>query len=144
LVTFGRRVCSSINYHSDYGENELLDTYSNAGLNDEELFEPMSTVARHTAETKMQQHGMRAATWSHAPCFFNSDDMGAEDDNESGLLSRTHACVHWQYDEWRDIDMEGIGDVRFPLHPLHCARFLYSEKEVPLEQLSRHQSNIDH
>jgi hypothetical protein len=58
---------------------------------------------------------MRAATRSHAPSFFDSDDMGAEDDDESGLLSGTRARARRQYDERRDIDdMEGIGDVRFP------------------------------
>jgi DNA replication licensing factor MCM2 len=135
-----------INYHSDYGGNELLDTYSNSGVNDEEVFEPMSAAARRAAEAKMRQRdrmergsrrGMRAATRSHAPSFFDSDDMGAEDDDESGLLSGTRARARRQYDERRDIDdMEGIGDVRFPLLPLRCAGLLYLEKEVPLEQLS--------
>jgi hypothetical protein len=38
---------------SDYAENDLLDTYSNSGLNDEEVFEPLSAVARRAAEAKM-------------------------------------------------------------------------------------------
>jgi len=114
-------------------------------VNDEEVFEPMSAAARRAAEAKMRQRdriergsrrGMRASTRSHAPSFFDSDDMGAEDD-ESGLLSGTRARARRQYDERRDIDdMEGIGDVRFPLRPLHRAGLLYFEKEVPLEQLS--------
>lgn len=125
----------TINHHSDYGGNEILDTYSNSGLNDEEVFEPMSAAARRVAEAKMRQRdrtergsrrGMRAATRSHAPSFFDSDDMGATDDDESGLLSGTRARARRQYDERRDIDdMEGIGDVRFPLRPLRHAEFLY-------------------
>jgi DNA replication licensing factor MCM2 len=135
----------TIKYYSDYGGNELLDTYSNSGLDDEELFEPMSAAARRAAEAKMRQRdrmergsrrGMRAATRSHAPSFFDSDDMGAEDD-ESELLSGTRARARRQYDERRDMDdMEGIGDVRFPLRPLRRTGLLYLEKEVPLEQLS--------
>ena len=105
----------------------------------------MSAAARRAAEAKMRQRdrmergsrrGMRAATRSHAPSFFDSDDFVAEDDDESGLLSGTRARARRQYDERRDIDdMEGIGDVRFPL-PLRYAGLLYLEKEVPLEQLS--------
>ncbi|KAI9510112.1 MCM-domain-containing protein [Russula earlei] len=112
----------------DYAENELLDTYSNSGLNDEEVFEPMSAATRRAAETKMRQRdrlergarrGTRAANRSHAPTFFDSDDAGVEDDDESGLLSGTRTRTRRQYDERRDVDdMEGIED------------------EVPLEQLS--------
>ncbi len=80
---------------------------------------------------------MRAATRSHAPSFFDSDDVSAEDDDESGLLSGTRTRARRQYDERRDVDdMEGIEDVRFPRSPLRRAGILYLEKEVPLEQLS--------
>jgi hypothetical protein len=66
---------------SDYAENDLLDTYSNSGLNDEEVFEPLSAVARRAAEAKMRQRdrmdrgsrrSMRAANRSHAPTFYPS------------------------------------------------------------------------
>ena len=110
-------------YSSDYAENDLLDTYSNSGLNDEDVFEPMSAVARRAAESNMRQRdrmergsrrGTRAANRSHAPTFFDSDDVGAEEDDESGLLSGTRTRTRRQYDERRDIDdMEGIEDVRF-------------------------------
>ncbi len=106
---------------SDYAEHDLLDTYSNSGLNDEEVFDPLSAVARRAAEAKMRQRdrmergsrrGMRAANRSHAPTFFDSDDVGAEDDDESGLLSGTRTRTRRQYDERRDVDdMEGIEDV---------------------------------
>jgi len=106
---------------SDYAGHDLLDTYSNSGLNDDEVFEPLSAVARRAAEAKMRQRdrmergsrrGMRAANRSHAPTFFDSDDVGAEDDDESGLLSGTRTRTRRQYDERRDVDdMEGIEDV---------------------------------
>jgi len=114
--------------HSDYAENEVLDTYSNSGLDDEEVFEPLSAAARRAAEAKMRQRdrlergsrrGMRAATRSHAPTFFDSDDAGAEDDDESGLLSGTRTRARRQYDERRDVDdMEGIDDVCLSFYPL--------------------------
>ena len=126
----------------------MLDTYSNSGLNDEEVFEPLSAAARRAAEAKMRQRdrlehgsrrGMRAATRSHAPSFFDSDGPGTDDDDESGLLSGTRTRARRQYDERRDIDdMEGIEDVCslfFCPYPLPFFR-LYLEKEVPLEQLS--------
>ena len=60
------------------------------------------------------RRGMRAANRSHAPTFFDSDDAGADDDDESGLLSGTRTRARRQYDERRDVDdMEGIEDVRF-------------------------------
>jgi len=142
----------TFNYHSDYGENELLDTYSNLGLNDEEVFEPMSTAARRAAEAKMRQRdrmergsrrGMRAATRSHAPSFFDSDDVGATDDDESGLLSGTRARARRQYDERRDVDdMEGIGDVRFPLALCVTLAFILGKGSAP-GAAERYQSRID-
>ncbi|KAI0260810.1 MCM-domain-containing protein [Gloeopeniophorella convolvens] len=112
----------------DYAENGVLDAYSDSGLNDEEVFEPLSAAARRAAEAKMRQRdrlaqggrrGARAANRSHAPTFFDSDDAGADDDDESGLLSGTRTRARRQYDERRDMDdMDGIED------------------EVPLEQLS--------
>jgi len=87
---------------SDYAENELLDTYSNAGLNDEEVFESMSVAARRAAEAKMRQRdrlerggqrGMRAANQSHVPTYFDRNDAGADNDDESGLLSGTHTST---------------------------------------------------
>jgi len=53
---------------------------------------------------------MRASNQTHAPTF-HSDNAGADDDDESGLLSGTRTRTRRQYDEWRDVDdMEGIED----------------------------------
>jgi len=139
---------------SDYAENELLDTYSNAGLNDEEVFESMSVAARRAAEAKMRQRdrlerggrrGMRAANRSHAPTFFDSDDAGADDDNESGLLSGTRIRTRRQYDERRDVDdMEGIEDVCFT-SPSAVARacFLISQTGSAPGTAERYQGKIN-
>jgi DNA replication licensing factor MCM2 len=96
-------------------------------VDDEEVFEPMSAAARRAAEAKMRQRdrmergsrrGMRAANRSHAPSFLDSDDVDAEDDDESGLLSGTRTRARRQYDERRDVDdMEGIEDVCSPFCP---------------------------
>jgi DNA replication licensing factor MCM2 len=122
-------------YHSDYAENELLDTYSNSGVNDEEVFEPLSAAARRAAEAKMRQRdrlergsrrGMRASTRSHAPSFFDSDGPATDDDDESGLLSGTRTRARRQYDERRDIDdMEGIEDVCFLFPFFLCHSFSF-------------------
>jgi hypothetical protein len=40
--------------------NNLLDTYSNSDVNDEEVFEPMSAAARRAAEAKMRQRDRMA------------------------------------------------------------------------------------
>ena len=101
----------------------MLDAYSDSGLNDAEDFEPMAAATRRAAEAKMRQRdrmerggrrGMRAANRSHAPNFFDSDDVSVGDDADSGLLSGTRTRARRQYDERRDVDdMEGIEDVRF-------------------------------
>ena len=100
----------------------MLDAYSDSGLNDAEEFEPLSAATRRAAEAKMRQRdrmerggrrGMRAANRSHAPNFFDSDDVSVGDDGDSGLLSGTRTRARRQYDERRDVDdMEGIEDVR--------------------------------
>jgi DNA replication licensing factor MCM2 len=140
-------------YHSDYAENEQLDTYSNAGLNDEEIFEPMSAAARRAAEAKMRQRdrmergsrrGMRAATRSHAPSFFDSDGAGTEDDDESGLLSGTRTRARRQYDERRDVDdMEGIEDVCFSFCSFAIALYLMLGKGSAPGTVERYQGEID-
>lgn len=127
LVTLGGSACSRSSLKSDYAAHGLLDTYSNSGVDDEEVFEPMSAAARRAAEAKMRQRdrmergsrrGMRAANRSHAPSFLDSDDVDAEDDDESGLLSGTRTRARRQYDERRDVDdMEGIEDVCSPFCP---------------------------
>jgi hypothetical protein len=54
---------------------------------------------------------VRAANRSHAPSFFDSNEVGAETENEPGLLSGTRTRARRQYrdDEHRDVDdMEWI------------------------------------
>jgi hypothetical protein len=140
-------------YLSDYAENEQLDTYSNSGLNDEEDFDPLSAAARRAAEAKMRQRdrmergsrrGMRAATRSHAPTFFDSDDAGGEDDDESGLLSGTRTRARRQYDERRDVDdMEGIEDVCPSVLPFSVALFLILGKGSASGAAERYQGQVD-
>ncbi|KAI0058002.1 MCM-domain-containing protein [Artomyces pyxidatus] len=112
----------------DYAENQVLDQYSDSGLNDAEDFDALSAAARRAAEAKMARRdrmerggrrGARAANRSHAPTFLESDDNEPLDDGDTGLLSGMKARARRGYDERRDVDdMEGIDD------------------EVPLEQLS--------
>ena len=47
---------------------------------------------------------MRAASRSHAPNFFDSDDVSVGDDAESGLLSGTRTRARRQYGERRNVD----------------------------------------
>ncbi|KAF5321522.1 hypothetical protein D9619_001875 [Psilocybe cf. subviscida] len=111
----------------DYASNEVLDRYSEAGIDDEDV-EEMSAAARRAAEAKMARRdrnermgrrGQRAARRSHAPAFLGSDnDMDNEDDDELGL-SQMKRRTRKQYDERRDADdLDGVDD------------------EIPLEQLS--------
>jgi hypothetical protein len=140
-------------HHSDYAGNEQLDTYSNSGLDDEDVFEPLSAAARRAAEAKMRQRdrlehgsrrGMRAATRSHAPSFFDSDGPGTDDDDESGLLSGTRTRARRQYDERRDVDdMEGIEDVCFFFCPLPLLFCLMLGKGSALGAAERYQGEID-
>ncbi|KAF9529400.1 MCM2/3/5 family-domain-containing protein [Crepidotus variabilis] len=114
----------------DYGENELLDRYSDAGIDDEENHEEMTVAQRRAAEARMARRdrmerggrrGQRAARRSHAPAFLGSDDdqiIGDDLEEEVELLSMKKR-TRKQYDERRDEDdLEGIED------------------ELPLEQLS--------
>lgn len=111
----------------DYATNDVLDRYSDSGLNDEEDFEGLSLAARRAAEAKMAQRdrreqagrrGGRAARRSRMPAFLESDDMD-EDDDGRGLLAGTKRRVRRQYDERKDLDdLDGVED------------------ELPLEQLS--------
>ncbi|KAF5370597.1 hypothetical protein D9758_002005 [Tetrapyrgos nigripes] len=113
------------NMQGDYAPNELLDRYSDAGLNDDEDVEDLTAAQRRAAETKMNRRdrierngrrGQRAAQRSRALPFLDDDDMEDEDEDEVRRMKRR---TRRQYDERRDIDdMEGIED------------------EIPLEQLS--------
>ncbi|KAF9481543.1 MCM-domain-containing protein [Pholiota conissans] len=112
----------------DYAANDVLDRYSEAGIDDDEEVEELSAAARRAAEAKMarrdraergDRRGQRAARRSHAPAFLGSDnDMDDEDGDELGI-STMKRRTRRQYDERRDADdLDGIED------------------EIPLEQLS--------
>ncbi|KAI0958277.1 MCM DNA helicase complex subunit [Taiwanofungus camphoratus] len=109
----------------DYAANQMLDTYSDSGLNDDEEIEEMSVAARRAAEAKMARRdreqngrrGARAARRSRMPDFLQSDDV--DDDDDRGLLAGTKRRTRRQYDERKELDdMDGVED------------------EIPLEQLS--------
>ncbi|KAF9012404.1 MCM2/3/5 family-domain-containing protein [Cyathus striatus] len=113
----------------DYAPNELLDQYSDAGIDDNDELDELSAAARREAERQMARRdrlervggrGARAARRSRAPAFLGSDDMDADDDMDDDMgLSRMRRRTRRQYDERRDIDdLDGIED------------------EIPLEQLS--------
>ncbi|RDB25014.1 DNA replication licensing factor mcm2 [Hypsizygus marmoreus] len=114
----------------DYSVNELLDRYSDAGINDDETVEELTPEARRAAEMKMARRdrqersgkrGARAARRSRAPAFLGSDDEMDEDDEMDGGLgvSRMKHRTRRAYDERRDLDdLDGVDD------------------ELPLEQLS--------
>jgi len=104
----------------DYAQNEQLDTYSEAGIDDEE-FDDMSAAARRAAEIQMARRdrldraggrGRRAALRSHAPEFLGSaDDMDEDFDDDLGLSSMKKR-TRKQYDERRDMDdLEGVENV---------------------------------
>jgi DNA replication licensing factor MCM2 len=105
---------------SDYAPNELLDRYSDAGIDDTEEFPELSATARRAAEARMAQRdrlergdsrGQRAARRSRMPRFLDSDELGDEDgvDNELEAMKRR---TRRQYDERRDLDdLEGVDDV---------------------------------
>ena len=91
----------------------MLDAYSDSGLNDAEDFEPLSATNRRAAEAEMRQQdrterggrrGMHAASRSHAPNFFDSDDVSVGDDAGSELLSGTRTRARRQYGERRNVD----------------------------------------
>ena len=97
---------------SDYAENQALDTYSEAGLNDEEEFEGMTVGQRRAAERaldardrreKKGRRGTRAALRSRAPDFLGSEES-EEEGPDANLLSGIERRVRWQYDERLEID----------------------------------------
>jgi DNA replication licensing factor MCM2 len=104
----------------DYAPNELLDRYSDTGLNDDEDVEELSITARRAAEAKMARRdrmegkgkrGARAARRSRYE-FFDSDDAGDELDLGLGVENIPRRTRR-QYDERRDLDdMDGVEDVR--------------------------------
>jgi len=115
--------------YRDYAANQVLDQYSDAGIDDEGEHDELSGAARRAAEAQMTRRdrleraggrGRRAATRSHAPAFLGSDDdMDNEDLDELGISSMRRR-TRKQYDERRDMDdLEGVEDVS----PLSFASF---------------------
>ncbi|KAH8108108.1 MCM-domain-containing protein [Cristinia sonorae] len=112
---------------NDYAENQALDRYSDADINDEEEISDLTAAQRRAAEAAMARRdrqgrrGGRAARRARYPGFMDEsdeDDMD-EDMSGSGLLSGMRRRTRRQYDERRDMDdMDGVED------------------ELPLEQLS--------
>ncbi|KAF4598531.1 DNA replication licensing factor MCM2 [Pleurotus pulmonarius] len=113
----------------DYTGNDVLDTYSDTGLNDDEEAEELTAAGRRAAEMKMARRdrlesqgkrGNRALRRSRAPAFLGSDGMDEDDELDDELgISRMKRRTRRQYDERRDLDdMDGVED------------------ELPLEQLS--------
>ncbi|KEI42805.1 uncharacterized protein L969DRAFT_57704 [Mixia osmundae IAM 14324] len=117
------------NMIEDYGANERLDRYDDAGLNDSEEFEAMDAATRFAAERRMDRRDRREAGLpgapsrrrNRAPAFLRSDseDSGAE--AEAQLLGRRRR--RRQYDEVQD-DNDNV-----------------YEEELPLEQLSDIKAN---
>lgn len=109
-------------FHSDYAENELLDRYSDEGIDDDENVGGLSIAARRAAEAQMARRdrqervggrGRRAARRSRAPAFLDSDDI-VDEDLDDVELARMKRRTRRQYDERRDIDdVDGIEDVGF-------------------------------
>ncbi|PBK74444.1 MCM-domain-containing protein [Armillaria solidipes] len=117
------------NLEEDYAANELLDKYSDAGIDDDEDLDEISAEARRKAELAMAHRdrrervgkkGTRAAQRSRVPDFLLDNDMDAEDESDDDLgVSRMKRRTRRVYDERRDADdMDGIED------------------ELPVEQLS--------
>ncbi|KAF7376225.1 DNA helicase [Mycena sanguinolenta] len=108
----------------DYAPNELLDRYSDAGINDDEDLEELSAAARRAADLKMDRRnrlegaGRRARARNRGQGFVDDDDMDDGDEDEE-MVARMKKRTRRPYDERRDIDdIEGV------------------EGEIPLEQLS--------
>jgi DNA replication licensing factor MCM2 len=105
----------------DYAENDGLDRYSDADLDDEGQYDPMDARARRAAEADMNRRdrreqaggrGARAARRSR-PTFLDSDDADVSE-ADGGLLAGLRTRTRRQYDERPALDdMEGTEDVRF-------------------------------
>lgn len=97
--------------HRDYAPHDELDTYSAAGIDDEEDFEAMTAAQRQAAEAAMKRRdrqerrggrGARAARRSRAPDLLQSDE--SEEDLDGGLLTGMKRRARRQYDERIEID----------------------------------------
>ena len=108
--------------HRDYAPNDLLDRYSDAGIDDDEDIDELTPEARRAAERKMTRRdqqertgkrGSRAARRSRMPAFLGSDGDLDDDEMDDGLgISRMKRRTRRQYDERRDLDdLDGIEDV---------------------------------
>ncbi|KAG9038672.1 MCM DNA helicase complex subunit [Tulasnella sp. JGI-2019a] len=115
------------NLMEDYAQDDRLDRYSEAGIDDQEDLDEISVAARRRAEAMMERRdrnaraggrGGRAARRDRDPGFFDSDDM-ADDDGDGGLTAGLKRRTRRDYDERRDIDdAAGIEDDELPLEDL--------------------------
>jgi hypothetical protein len=109
--------------HRDYAQNELLDRYSDTGINDDEDIDELTPDGRRAAERHMARRdrqertgkrGSRAARRSRMPAFLGSDADLDEDEEMDDVLgiSRMKRRTRRQYDERRDLDdLDGVEDV---------------------------------
>ncbi|KAK1224599.1 MCM DNA helicase complex subunit [Marasmius sp. AFHP31] len=111
------------NFEGDYAQNELLDRYSDAGINDDDDLQELTAAQRRAVDARLDRNqarrggrGGRAARRSRALPFLEDDDMDeAGEDDVMRMKRRTRR----QYDERVDVDdLDGVED------------------EMPLEQLS--------
>ncbi|KAG8871426.1 MCM DNA helicase complex subunit [Tulasnella sp. 331] len=114
------------NLMEDYAQDERLDRYSEAGIDDQGEVDEISAAARRRADAMMDRRDRnrragrdgRAARRARAPGFLDSDDM-ADDDEDGGLTSGLKIRTRRDYDERRDIDdAAGIEDDELPLEDL--------------------------
>lgn len=102
----------------DYAENQQLDTYEQADIDDEEQ-EELTAAQRRKADLAIQRRnrqeqgkrGFRAAARSRAPDLL-MDDEDEDEEGEDELLTGMRRRTRHQYDERiEDDDVAGIETV---------------------------------
>ncbi|WWD19331.1 hypothetical protein CI109_103790 [Kwoniella shandongensis] len=110
----------------DYDANDVLDTYSQADIDDRSSLPELSRAERLAAERAMERRdrglpGRRAGRRDHMPAFLQSDDDEGEGFGEGLLAGINTRRRRRQYDERMDEDdvedeeemsLEHLGDVK--------------------------------
>ncbi|KAK8854535.1 hypothetical protein IAR55_003274 [Kwoniella newhampshirensis] len=110
----------------DYDANDVLDTYSQADIDDRSSLPELSRADRLAAERAMERRdrglpGRRAGRRDHMPAFLQSDDDEGEGFGEGLLAGINTRRRRRQYDERMDEDdvedeeemsLEHLGDVK--------------------------------